>query len=145
MNTSDILDIKGVKTIVNKYRQKKVHATKNPKLKELRESQSHDRILEEDYRTLEDIERSSARFQTKIMRRNKVQKEIQRQVQNKVKKQHIDAYPFSPLLKMSEREEEINFSRGGWTNSVEPFEDKSGDDSAVSLLEKSRQNSQANL
>lgn len=50
---------------------------------------------------------------------------------------NVDAYPFSPLLKMSEREEEIHFSRGGWDYTAERMEERSADDT-VSLLEKSR-------
>ena len=46
---------------------------------------------------------------------------------------NVDAYPFSPMLKMSEREEEIHFSRGGWDHTAERLEEQSANDT-VSLL-----------
>ena len=61
MNTSNMLDIKGVKTIVSKYRQKKTQ-NKPPPAREVRESQSLDKAQQGDHKAFEAIEGSSARF-----------------------------------------------------------------------------------
>lgn len=45
---------------------------------------------------------------------------------------------------MSDRDEDIHFSRGGWDQTAERYEERSIDDT-VSLLEKSHSISQSNL